>query len=51
MALNKNTINKVVAILEEEVRPAEGCTEPIAIAYAAAKTREVLGCEPESIKI
>lgn len=26
-----------------------GCTEPIALAYAAARAREVLGCEPESI--
>lgn len=28
-----------------------GCTEPIAIAYAAAKAREVLGCEPDLVKI
>lgn len=31
--------------------PALGCTEPIAIAYAAAKVREVLGCMPESINV
>lgn len=30
---------------------AMGCTEPIAIAYAAAKAREVLGCEPDLVKI
>ena len=30
-------------ILEEELIPAMGCTEPIAIAYAAARAREVLG--------
>ncbi len=35
-----------VAILEEELRPAMGCTEPIALAYAAAKAREVLGSLP-----
>ena len=28
-----------------------GCTEPIAIAYAAAKVREVLGCAPDMVKI
>ena len=32
-----------VKILEEELVPAMGCTEPIAIAYAAAKAREILG--------
>lgn len=36
-----------VQILKEELVPAMGCTEPIAIAYAAAKAREVLGCIPE----
>ena len=35
-----------IAILEEELRPAMGCTEPIALAYAAAKAREVLGSVP-----
>ena len=32
-----------VQILKEELLPAMGCTEPIAIAYAAAKAREALG--------
>ena len=36
-------------ILKEELIPALGCTEPIAIAYASAKAREVLGEEPVSI--
>ena len=36
-------------ILKEELIPAMGCTEPIALAYAAAKTREVLGCVPERV--
>ena len=39
-----------IAILEEELRPAMGCTEPIALAYAAAKAREVLGCVPSRIE-
>lgn len=34
-------------ILEEELVPAMGCTEPIAIAYAAAKARDALGAQPE----
>ena len=29
-----------IAILKEELRPAMGCTEPIALAYAGAKARE-----------
>lgn len=36
-------------ILKEELVPATGCTEPIAIAYASAKAREVLGYLPEKI--
>lgn len=38
-----------VAILKEEMVPAMGCTEPIALAYGAARAREVLGTEPEKI--
>lgn len=40
-----------VQILKEELVPAMGCTEPIALAYAAAKAREVLGCLPERVHI
>jgi len=36
-------------ILEEELIPAMGCTEPIALAFAAAKAREVLGSVPGKI--
>ncbi len=38
-------------ILREELIPAMGCTEPIAMAYAAAKARAVLGAIPEKIDI
>ncbi len=38
-------------ILKEELVPAMGCTEPIAIALAAAKARQVLGALPEWIKV
>lgn len=40
-----------VKILEEELIPAMGCTEPIALAYASAKARETLGCMPDRVKI
>ena len=33
-------------ILEEELLPAMGCTEPIAVAYAAAMARDLLGSMP-----
>ena len=38
-------------ILEHELVPALGCTEPIAIAYAAAKARQVLGEFPDSVEM
>ena len=38
-----------IRILREELRPAMGCTEPIAIAYAAAKARDVLGTMPDRL--
>lgn len=40
-----------LSILHSEVRPALGCTEPIAVAYAAAKARQVLGRQPEHIDV
>lgn len=46
-----NYEDKFYQILEEELVPAKGCTEPIAIAYASAKAREVLGCMPEKIVV
>ena len=40
-----------VQILKEELVPAMGCTEPIALAFAAAKAREVLGTLPEKVLV
>ena len=40
-----------VKILERELVPAMGCTEPIALAYCAAKARAVLGAAPDRVKI
>lgn len=39
------------AILKEELLMATGCTEPIAIAFCAARMRDILGVRPEHIKI
>ena len=40
-----------VQILKEELLPAMGCTEPIAIAYAASKARETLGKLPKKVLV
>lgn len=40
-----------VHILEEELLPAMGCTEPIAVAYAAALARKTLGTLPEEADV
>lgn len=42
--------NAYISILREELVPATGCTEPIAIAYAAARLRAVLGQTPDQIR-
>ncbi len=42
--------NAYISILREELIPATGCTEPIALAYAAARLREVLGAMPGHIR-
>lgn len=51
MILPEKTYETFVGILKQELVPAMGCTEPIAIAYCAAKARCVLGELPESIEI
>ena len=40
-----------LGILKEELIPAGGCTEPIAIAYTAAVARKTLGCRPEHMDV
>lgn len=49
--MNAEIYNAYVAILHDELVPAMGCTEPIAIAYAAALARDTLGVMPERIEI
>ena len=38
-----------IDILKEELIPAMGCTEPIALAYAAARGRDALSRDPDRI--
>lgn len=49
--MEKTTIDDYIEILKQELIPALGCTEPIAIALAAAKARLTLGKFPESLEI
>lgn len=51
--MDKNDIRyqAYIDILKEELIPAMGCTEPIALAYAAATARELLGCMPERVEV
>lgn len=51
MERNINIYDTYVKILERELVPALGCTEPIAIAYCAAKARAVLGALPDHIRV
>lgn len=51
MKREDNIYQIYVQILKEELVTAMGCTEPIAISYAAAKAREVLGELPEKIVV
>lgn len=48
--INEITQNAYVGILKEELMSAMGCTEPIAIAYAAAILSDALGEMPKSVK-
>lgn len=48
--LTENMKNAYISILREELVPATGCTEPIALAYCAARLRQVLGAVPERIE-
>lgn len=49
--INSDLLSQIVTLFHKETQPAEGCTEPIAIALAAAKATEILGCKPERMNI
>ena len=49
--INEELYSKYVEILKEELIPAMGCTEPVAIAYAGALARDILGEMPISAEV
>ncbi|MDE7307009.1 MAG: hypothetical protein K2N33_06440 [Clostridia bacterium] len=49
--MNETAYANYIKILNEELLPAMGCTEPISVAYAAALAREALGSLPERVEI
>ena len=49
--MEQKIYEEYVKILQEELVPAMGCTEPIAIAYGAAVAAEALGMEPERVEV
>ena len=46
--MKKSLYNKYIQLLNQEMVKALGCTEPIAVALAGAKAREVLGKMPKN---
>lgn len=49
--MKQKIYNAYVDILKEELLPAMGCTEPIAVAYAGALARKALGALPERVEL
>lgn len=49
--MDKSIYEGYLQILNEELLPAMGCTEPISVAYAAALARDTLGALPEKVEI
>ena len=48
--ISKSEREQIIALINREVVPAIGCTEPIAVALCVAKATETLGCRPEKIQ-
>lgn len=46
MSIDRQTYQTYIQILKEELVPAMGCTEPIALSYCASKARDILGATP-----
>lgn len=47
--MTNTSFSAILSLMHREIVPALGCTEPIAVALCAARTREKLGCEPDTI--
>ena len=48
--IDKENRNRIIALVNKEVVPAIGCTEPMCVALCTAKATEQLGCRPEHIE-
>ena len=48
--IDKETRDRIISLVHQEVVPAIGCTEPMAVALCTAKATEMLGCRPEHIE-
>ena len=48
--INKETREQIIALIQQEVVPAIGCTEPMCVALCTAKATEELGQRPEKIE-
>ena len=49
--LDSTERKQIIALMQREVVPAIGCTEPVAVALCVAKATETLGCLPEHITL
>ena len=49
--LDKIVRERIIALINKEVVPAIGCTEPMAVALCTAKAATILGKRPESIEV
>ena len=47
----KKIRESIISLVQKEVVPAIGCTEPMAVALCTAKAATVLGCCPEKINV
>lgn len=49
--MDNKTKAQIIKLIHQEVIPAIGCTEPVAVALAAAKAAETLGAKPTKIEV
>lgn len=49
--MDKKKRERIIALINKEVVPAIGCTEPMAVALCVARAAEELGCRPEHIEV
>lgn len=49
--LDESERREIIALIKQEVTPAIGCTEPMAVALAVAKVKELLGTIPDKLEV